>query len=236
VTATPLSTYLFEHLINGADLSSIDGRARLVELARPLVSKIPAGVYRQMTVARLAEIAHMDEAALTRALDSGKSLEPATIARRVRVPTIQGAPSAVRMAVKLLLQDPALASERTDLNAATSKDARDQLLLRLIDILRANPQMTQGMLLEYFRETPEGQYLDKVARWDWAAPEDGVKAEFFGALARVKAHQLEQRAQDLLEKAQISGLTLEEKAEFKQLVASKPATSGRNRNGVPGSH
>ena len=236
VTAIPLSTYLFEHLVNGADLSTIEGRARLVELARPLVSKIPAGVYRQMTVARLAEITRMEEAALTRALDTGKTLEPVSVARRVRAPIIQGAPSAVRMAVKLLLQEPVLAHEATELCAATSTDARDQLLVKLIDILRANPKMTQGMLLEYFRETPEGQYLEKVARWDWAAPEEGVKAEFFGALARIKAHQGEQRAQDLLEKAQLSGLTLEEKAEFKQLVASKPATTGRNQNGVRGSH
>ncbi len=210
-TAIPLSTYLFEHLINGADLSSIEGRARLVELARPLLSKIPAGVYRQMSVARLADITHMEEAVLTRALTTGKTLEPATITRKARAPIVQGAPSAVRTAVKLLLQEPALASEATDLCALTSIEPRDQLLVKLIDILSANPQMTQGMLLEYFRDTPEGLYLEKVARWDWAAPEAGAKAEFFGALAQVKAQQAGQQAQNLLEKAQFSGLTLEEK-------------------------
>lgn len=236
VTAIPLSTYLFEHLGAGADLSSIESRARVVELARPLVSKLPAGIYRQMTMARLAEIAQMEETALARTFDTGKPLEPVTMTRRVRPPIVQGAPSAVRMAVKLLLQEPALASEATELRAATSTDPRDRLLVKLIDMLRANPQMTQGMLLEYFRETAEGQYLEKVARWDWAVPQEGVKAEFFGALARVKAQQSEQRAQDLLEKAQLSGLTLEEKAEFKQLVASKPVTLGRNQNGVGGSH
>ena len=236
VTAMPLSTYLFEHLVNGADLSSIDGRARLVELARPLVSKIPTGVYRQMTVARLAEITHMEETALTRTLDTGKALEPVAVVRRMRAPVVQGAPSAVRMAVKLLLQEPTLAHETSELCAASSKDPRDQLLVKLIDILRANPQMTQGMLLEYFRDTPEGQYLEKVARWNWSAPEEGAKAEFFGALARVKEQQVKQRAEDLLEKAQSLGLTLEEKAEFKQLVASKPTFTGRNQNGVRGSH
>lgn len=237
VTAIPLSSYLFEHLMEGADLSSIDGRAQLVELARPLVSKIPAGVYRQMTVARLAEITHMENAALTHALDTGKKPEPdAPPARRSRAPMVQGAPSAVRMAVKLLLQDPALALETIELSAAACTEPRDRLLVKLIDILRENPHMTQGMVLEYFRDTAEGQYLEKVSRWDWAVPEEGIKAEYFGALARVKAHQVEQRAQDLLEKAQQSGLTLEEKAEFKQLVASKPGSAGRNQNGLRGSH
>ena len=221
VTAIPLSTYLFEHLINGADLSSIEGRARLVELARPLISKIPVGVYRQMTVARLAEITHMEETVLTRALDTGKTLEPVAIARRVRAPIVQGAPSAVRTAVKLLLQDPRLAYETTDLSALTSIEPRDQLLVKLIDILRVNPQMTQGMLLEYFRETPEGQYLEKVARWDWAAPEEGAKAEFLGALDRVKAQQAGQQAQDLLEKKQLSDLTPEEKQNYRTWVRSR---------------
>lgn len=236
VTAIPLSTYLFEHLTNGAELTSIEGRARLVELARPLIAKIPSGVYRQMTTARLAEITLMDEARLTRALDSGKTLEPVAITRRARAPIVQGAPSAVRTAVKLLLQEPTLALETSELCAETSTEPRDQLLVKLIDLLRANPHMTQGMLLEYFRETPEGQYLEKVARWNWAVPEEGVKAEYFGALARIKAQQVEQRAQDLLEKAQLSGLTLEEKAEFKQLVASKPALVGRNQIGIADSH
>ena len=221
VAAIPLSTYLFEHLINGADLSSIEGRARLVELARPLISKIPVGVYRQMTVARLAEITHMEETVLTRALDTGKTLEPVAIARRVRAPIVQGAPSAVRTAVKLLLQDPRLAYETTDLSALTSIEPRDQLLVKLIDILRVNPQMTQGMLLEYFRETPEGQYLEKVARWDWAAPEEGAKAEFLGALDRVKAQQAGQQAQDLLEKKQLSDLTPEEKQNYRTWVRSR---------------
>lgn len=208
VTAIPLSTYLFEHLINGADLSSIDGRARLIEQARPLVSKIPMGVYRQMTVSRLAEITHMEDGSLARAFDTGEAV---TVTRKIRAPRIQGAPSAVRMAVKLLLEHPMLAHETTELDAATSTEPRDQLLVKLIDILRVNPQMTQGMVLEYFRGAAEGQYLEKVARWQWVAPEEGVKAEYLGALARVKAQQIEQRMQDLLEKARLSALTPEEK-------------------------
>lgn len=208
VTAIPLSTYLFEHLINGADLSSIDGRARLIEQARPLVSKIPAGVYRQMTVTRLAEITHMEDVSLARAFDTG---EVVAVTRKIRVPGIQGAPSAVRVAVKLLLEHPVLAHEATELDVVTSTEPRDQLLVKLIDILRMNPQMTQGMVLEYFRGTAEGQYLEKVARWQWVTPEEGVKTEYLGALARIKAQQIEQRMQDLLEKAQLSALTPEEK-------------------------
>ena len=42
--AMPLSDFLIEELSTQVDMDSVDGRARLAELARPLVSKIPQGV------------------------------------------------------------------------------------------------------------------------------------------------------------------------------------------------
>ncbi len=52
--ALPLPDYLFDTLSRQVDLGRLDGRARLVELARPLLSKMPAGVLRQMMLDRLA--------------------------------------------------------------------------------------------------------------------------------------------------------------------------------------
>ena len=37
------------------DLGSVDGRARLAERARPLVGKVPQGVYRELLLDGLAE-------------------------------------------------------------------------------------------------------------------------------------------------------------------------------------
>ncbi|MGW8250323.1 MAG: hypothetical protein ACWGO1_06745, partial [Anaerolineales bacterium] len=48
VTAVPRSRFFYDSLQRRADTSSIDGRARLVELARPYLSKVPAGVFRYM--------------------------------------------------------------------------------------------------------------------------------------------------------------------------------------------
>ena len=44
----PLSEFLIQELCSQVDMESVDGRARLAELARPLVSKIPPGVYREL--------------------------------------------------------------------------------------------------------------------------------------------------------------------------------------------
>ncbi len=39
--ATPLSTFFFDELAKQVDIGSVDGRARLAELAKPLLSKAP---------------------------------------------------------------------------------------------------------------------------------------------------------------------------------------------------
>ncbi len=53
--ALPLSEYMAQALAEQADLSHADGRAQFAELARPLVTKVAPGVYRDLLIDRLAE-------------------------------------------------------------------------------------------------------------------------------------------------------------------------------------
>jgi DNA primase len=52
--ALPLSEYLVAQLAEQADLSHADGRARYVALARPLLARVPGGVYQELLLARIA--------------------------------------------------------------------------------------------------------------------------------------------------------------------------------------
>ena len=49
-----LSDFLLEELSGQVDMQTVDGRARLAELAKPLVSRIPRGVYRELLTEQLA--------------------------------------------------------------------------------------------------------------------------------------------------------------------------------------
>ena len=49
-----LSDFLIGELASQVDMDTVDGKARLAELAKPLVNKIPAGVYRELLVDSLA--------------------------------------------------------------------------------------------------------------------------------------------------------------------------------------
>jgi DNA primase len=66
--AMPLSEYLIRELSSRVETGSVDGRAKLVELARPLVRKIPSDVYRELLVNQLAEVVGMSAARLNELL------------------------------------------------------------------------------------------------------------------------------------------------------------------------
>ncbi|NBP94480.1 MAG: DNA primase [Gammaproteobacteria bacterium] len=55
IEATPLPDFLFSKLAAEIDLSRLDGRARLVELARPLLARIPEGPLRDLMDQRLKD-------------------------------------------------------------------------------------------------------------------------------------------------------------------------------------
>ena len=66
--APSITDYLLDALAGRADMNSSEGPARLVELARPLLDKLPKGAFRENLLLRLADRARMDPAQLGQAL------------------------------------------------------------------------------------------------------------------------------------------------------------------------
>ena len=84
--AMPLSEYLIRELSSRVEIGSVDGRAKLVELARPLVRKIPSDVYRELLVNQLAAVVGMSPARLNELLGGDAQDAPAG-AGQTRAPT-----------------------------------------------------------------------------------------------------------------------------------------------------
>ena len=53
--ASPLEDFFFDKLSTDLDLESIEGRARLSNLAKPLIRRFPRGIYSQLMLDRLSE-------------------------------------------------------------------------------------------------------------------------------------------------------------------------------------
>jgi DNA primase len=95
--AMPLSEYLIRELSSRAETGSVDGRARLVELARPLVRRIPSDVYRELLVNQLAGVIGMPPARLNELLGGDAPDAPAG-AGQARTPAASSTPHSARNA------------------------------------------------------------------------------------------------------------------------------------------
>ena len=216
--ATPLSQFFFAELGKDVNLTSLDGKARLAERARPLLAQIPDGAFRDLMLAEL------DKSTGVRVRVAAAPVDAAVKQRSAR-PQQR---SLVRSAVALLVQRPALASALEPPWAfAELRQPGVPLLIELIGVCRARPDMLSGALLEHFAEREEAKALQKLAVMDFPGGDDESRAEFLGAINQLDRQTESQRRSDLqlrlkeLEMKGATGLTEEERNELRQLLAAK---------------
>ena len=221
--AKPLPKFLFETLAQQVDLRRLDGRTRLIELARPLLSKVPAGVFRRLLVQELADISRVPAAEIARAYwgrDAGMAeVQPARglvyrSGGRQRKP-----PSLVWMAAAMLVQYPELCAQVADDGFLEDLEWPGMPLLRaLIDTLRRNPHFNTAALVEHFRDSEYQPQVARLATWTHPALAQDVTAEFQGVLQQMRRAAIKGKVEHLLQKERIHGLTTVEKRELAQLT------------------
>ena len=210
---TPLSKFLFDDLLEQADPSTLDGRARLLDLAKPLVSKIPAGAYRTLITQELAGLAHLDEDKVLPVLleqRSGRSTQ-----RPARAGTPQS-PSLLRKTITLLLQEPSLALgvQRPSLALLQGEDRPGfPLLVELLKIIQQRPDIQIGAIVERFRGSVDGSHLGKLIAMEPLGTTTVVKSDFQGAIQRLCDDVQSRRRMMLAKKGR---LTEAEKAELQR--------------------
>ena len=210
----PISTFFYEGLLKQTDISSMEGRARLVELARPMLSKLSAGVLRHMMIAKLAELAHIDGNSLTRML-AGKPGPAPTHTATARPAAARGGLSPLRLGISLLLHKPAMANQAGDPQRWKTLSTRGiGLWISILEFLQTQPHSTGSAILEHWRGTKQEQLLTELAMGDPAIPAEGYEAEFTGIVRWLDSQLREQRWAYLYDKCQREALSGEEKREF----------------------
>ncbi|GFE88900.1 DNA primase [Steroidobacter agaridevorans] len=221
--AMPLSEYFINHLSAQVDTHSIDGRARLGEMARPLLERIPAGIFRELLAEEVAKTVGLKRDRLTSMLGEGgeKAAAPEP-ARRPMKPQVQtGRRNLVRQAIHLLVHYPEIADKVT-LNPVLSTLERPgiPLLIELIEELAQRPCANTGALLERWRDRPDVEHLAKLAAQECLVDAAGAATDLAGAVQQLAAEAMEARQKLLLSRA--GQLTDAEKAELQGLLARKP--------------
>ncbi len=208
--AVPLSEYFFHELSHDVDVSSLDGRARLAERARPLIAKLPDGAFRDLMGQEL------EKRSGARALSSGN---PAA-RRPPERPTAHR--SLVRSAITLLLAQPGLADQVEKPYAFLALDQPGvAVLAELLDLARARPGINPVMLAEHFAERPEYPILQKLMIASTAGDAQTQAVEFHEALLRMQDQAVAQRRATLTSKSRSGVLDAAEKAEMRQLLAAR---------------
>ncbi len=224
VESVPLSQFFFEHLQQQVDIGSVDGRARLVGMARPLLQTMPDSVFRDLMLDQLAERSGMNVERLQSRIFDGESLpreEPP------KPQTSQSGRSPVRAAIRLLLEQPGLAETVAIPCGFEDLDAPGiALLSRLLEMLHESPNLSTGGILEHWRGQPEEQHLAKLASTPLNLPPEGLGEEFRDAVQRLIEQRNSHRMELLLFQSRQQALSGSEKNELKALLAMRHPTSG----------
>jgi DNA primase len=218
---TALSEFLIDELASQVDMDTIDGRARLAELARPLIGKVPAGVYRELLVGGLADAVGLTAARLEKMLgaDAPRTSPggPGRRAKAARRPTA-GHPSVVRHAIAIVLNYPD-AGRRADVEklAGVRRKGAD-LLHSLIETVQAEPNISTAGLLERYRHDEQGRHLGKLAASELPADDEfDAAAALAECLDQLSFARRRERIDFLIEKQRASGLSEDEKSELRHL-------------------
>lgn len=208
--AMSLSNFFFQLLAEETDLQTMDGRARFVQLALQQLNQLPPSIFQQMMMEELAKRARIDVEKINPTKPQNKKMQ-LPIARKAH------SPSALRLAMILLIQEPKLAAVYTD--ELPLLDIKGfNLFSEIFATIREHPELTTGGLLEFYRDREEGKLLAKLAQMEHMIPEKGVEMEFLGAIKQLKKTANKQVIDRLLGKANQEGLTQEEKQRLSELI------------------
>ncbi len=212
--ATPLSQFMFDRLSNEIDTTEPGGRARLAELAKPLISSIPKGVFRGILQQELNEIVGLDTSYMMDEKEHSRPKRPPTPPSRNHRPMPM-----VRRAITILLQHPQLGS-LDDLpdNWQKMDSAGTNLLRKLLELVQNHPNLRTAQVIERWRGTDEHQHLSKLSTVELFIPEQGIEAEFRDTLVAIERQMRDDELGRLLEKEKTTGLESQEKNRLNRLL------------------
>ena len=219
-----LSEFLIKELASQVDMQTVDGRARLAELARPLVNKIPTGVYRELLIESLAGAVGLTASKLEKMIAGGaKETRDNTwrgthAGKTRRLRSGAGKPSVVRHAITILLNHPEAGRNLEIGKLAGVNRPGTELLQALIETVCSEPNITTAGLLERWRHDERGRHLGKLAAAEVPLDDDfDPAAELGECLDQLAAAGRKERIDFLIEKQRVEGLSDDEKSELRAL-------------------
>ena len=221
--ATPLSDFMLQHLSEDLDLSSADGCGRLSEKAKPLISKIEDGVFKDLLVNQLSKMIGLTSSGLQQHIpESNHNTQSNNYNARPASPKHQISMTPTRLAIALLLQYPLLAKECEIPEQLITADMPGlKLLIQIHNTILQTDANSPSVLLERWRDTSDAPVINKLMQLNIPeAEKDTQLASLKDAFKNLLQKHKGERLQELLNKSRTAELNLEEKNELSLLYQS----------------
>ena len=198
--ATPLSDFFIEGLREQVDIGSADGRSKVVALARPLLERVHARVYRELLTVELARVVGLPVERLRGLLDSPSQRPPRP------QPPLHRKSTLMRKTIALALHFPSAAGSVGPIDGFDAVDLPGASLLRaILDVAREQPEVTPGHLIERFREDQEGRHLNRLLAETPLDDENAAPAVLRDSLERLVREQRRKEAVRSLKERTLAG-------------------------------
>ena len=216
-SAQALSDYFFAHFTAALDLSTMEGRAKLVAQAKSHIEQLPGGVFKQMMETELKQLSQVPELVFS---ENTTTLQHNLIKPKSK---LKKHLSPARVAIALLLQNPHLAT-----SVMEKIPEWDELEFPGLDVLKNllhhilnYPSLSTGALIEMYRGLALEKTIQTLASWEFLFPESGINAEFLGAIDNLIAQAKQAKITQLLEKGNSQSLSGHEQDQLKKMLANK---------------
>ncbi|MES0327218.1 MAG: DNA primase [Gammaproteobacteria bacterium] len=214
-SAKPLSEFLFEHLSEDLNLDSSEGKSSLTEKAKPLLSKLPDSVFKDLLYQELASLTGLNA-------DKLQTSTPDNAVNKTTISTTKRSDreiklSATRDAIALILQAPSLALEVQVPDSFKVSEIQGLPLLHEIYTLIINHQdITPSALLERWRENDAFPALQKMMQRDVLGIDDkqNMAILFTDFINNLSTKHNDHRYEILEQKLHDGTLTDDERSEY----------------------
>jgi DNA primase len=216
--AVPLSKFFFDNLLQRHHVGSIEGKAALKTEALPLIEQIIGDNIRAILLSDLSN--HMgDQNKHKLERDIVKANRHKGPAKLDFTTPNKSTNSPIRMMIRLLLDEPVLASQ------CTAADPRSlimtaipgmDMLIELYEFCLNKPQANTAQVLEHFRGHAHSPHLAKLLALEHT--EQNQQIVFEDSFSKLLDWHLQSRMDELFSKSRVSKLTDAEKHELNLLV------------------
>ena len=218
---TPLSDFLFNSISHNINLEILEGRSEMINKTLPYLAKLPLDPYKDIIIKELSKITGYEVNDIQKQLSTPEKSDFKELKNSNKKVENNRGIEKIRWLIRCLLHQPSLALnvESTESLLALESSGID-FLCELIQLIKKNPNITLGGILENWRDSKFEKRLCELASEEDEFNEIGVTNEVFtdAISGLIETHQKE--FETFKKKSSPLELTDEEKLKYREMQKS----------------